>query len=59
VITQTDIAHMERTIQKQDKLINEISREFLTTRSIDVNDLTGLERMARIQDLINEYEKAN
>ena len=59
MVTQADIAHMERTIQKQGKLIKEISREFLSTGNIDVNDLTGLGRMARIQDLINEYEQAS
>ncbi len=58
MITERDIAHMQEIITKQGKLINEIRREFLPTRSIDVSDLAGLGCLDRVQKLIHEYDEA-
>ncbi len=59
MITQREIAHMQEIITKQGKLINEIRREFLPTGFVDVNDITGLGCLDRVQKLIHEYDEAN
>ncbi len=59
MITQREIAHMQEIISKQGKLINEIRREFLPTGFVDVNDITGLGCLDRVQKLIHEYDEAN